>query len=213
MYVQMEALEKWVKDFFEHDASGHDWAHTDRVRHHAVAIAKEEGANRHLVEQAALLHDLPDAKFHASEEEGWRYLKRGMSDLGFTPEEINKITGVIKTVSFKGGHNDLPDTLEGKIVQDADRIDAIGAIGIARCFMFAGNKGDLMYDPSVPPRTTLTEASYREERNTAVNHFYEKLLTLKDMMHTDASKRIANERHTFMEDYLKQFFDEWNSIK
>ncbi|ADH99405.1 HD domain-containing protein [Salisediminibacterium selenitireducens] len=213
MNVKMEALEKWVKDFFEHDASGHDWAHTDRVRNHAVAIAKKEGADDDLVEKAALLHDIPDSKFHATEEAGMRYLKEGMSDLGFSPDEITAIQGLIRTVSFKGGQNDAPDTLEGKIVQDADRIDAIGAIGIARCFMFAGNKGDVMHDPELSPRTSLTEASYRKERNTAVNHFYEKLLKLKDLMHTDTSKRIAEERHAFMERYLDQFFDEWNSLK
>lgn len=213
MSVKMEALEKWVKDYFEYDASGHDWAHTNRVRNRAVAIAKAEGADLDLVEKAALLHDLADAKFHKSEEAGWDYLKTGMTDLGFDQEDIDAITEVIRTVSFKGGQNEPPKTLEGKIVQDADRIDAIGAIGIARCFMFAGNKGDVMHDPGLPPRTSLTEQSYREERNTAINHFYEKLLTLKDTMHTDASKRIAEERHAFMERYLDQFFDEWNSLK
>ncbi|AOM83044.1 HD domain-containing protein [Salisediminibacterium beveridgei] len=213
MKQRIAAAEAWVKDFFVNDSTGHDWPHTDRVRKQAVHIAEKEGGDLELTELAALIHDVADDKFHETETEAIHYVHSGLEEFGFSNKEIRDVLNVVSTVSFKGGNNHPPQSLEGRIVQDADRLDAIGAIGIARCFMFAGNKGDKMYDPDILPRDQMTKEEYRCSGNTAINHFHEKLLKLKDMMHTDTARRIAAERHRFMESYLQQFYNEWESLK
>lgn len=213
MEQRIADAEAWVKDFFVNDSTGHDWSHTDRVRKQAVQIAEKEGGNIELTELAALVHDVADEKFHQTEADAKHYVQAGLEQLGFTNQMIQDVMNVVSTVSFKGGNNHPPLSIEGKIVQDADRLDAIGAIGIARCFMFAGNKGDKMYDPDIPPRDKMTKKEYRKHGNTAINHFYEKLLKLQNMMHTNTAKKIAAERHEFMESYLQQFYDEWQSLK
>lgn len=213
MTKRLVDTEAWVKDFFVNDSTGHDWPHTDRVRKHAIYLAKREGGDAELTEVAALVHDVADDKFHKSEELAVNYVGAGLQKLGYNQKEIKAIMEVVATVSFRGGNNKPPESLEGKIVQDADRIDAIGAIGIARCFMFAGNKGDKMYDPEILPRDQMSKTEYREKNTTAINHFHEKLLKLKDMMNTETGKYIAHERHQFMVSYLEQFDQEWHSKK
>ncbi|MCR6106895.1 HD domain-containing protein [Salipaludibacillus agaradhaerens] len=201
--------ENWVKQLFGEDTSGHDFYHTDRVRKAARTIAEKEGADAELCELAALLHDAGDDKFHPSEEAGKQFVKRWLQKQEVTNETIEKLIDIIETVSFKGGNNRPPASLEARVVQDADRLDAIGAIGIARCFMFAGYKGEAMYHPELKPRDIITKEAYRQERSSAINHFYEKLLKLSGLMTTETGKQMARERHQFLETFLHEFFAEW----
>ncbi|PRO64470.1 HD domain-containing protein [Alkalicoccus urumqiensis] len=195
--------------FFEHDATGHDWQHTKRVTDTAVFLAETEGADTELCRIAALLHDVADDKFHDQDGDGLNYVQRWLKE-NDCPEKMQKdILSIINTVSFKGGHNKTPESLEAEIVQDADRLDAIGAIGTARCFMFAGAFNEAMHDPDILPKTYGSSKAYREEKSTAVNHFYEKLLTIKETLHTPAARTIGEERHMFMKRFLETFLGEW----
>ncbi|MCE7792364.1 HD domain-containing protein [Salipaludibacillus sp. CUR1] len=205
--------EAWVKQLFSEDSTGHDWYHTDRVRHLAKVIAEKEGADSQFCELAALLHDAGDDKFHSDEESGRLFVEQWLKGQNVQKTDREEIMGVIDTVSFKGGNNKAPETLEGEVVQDADRLDALGAIGIARCFMFAGNRGDAMHIPGERARDQMTKEEYRDERSTAVNHFYEKLLKLSSQMKTDTGKELAKARHLYMEDFLNQFYSEWEGKK
>ena len=176
---------KYVKQIFADDCSGHDYHHTMRVSRLAVQIAKKEKADLLIVQLAALLHDVADAKLEA-------------------------VCKSIEEVSFAGTDSVVPSTIEGKCVQDADRLDAMGAIGIARAFAYGGSKGRKIYDPEIKPRVNMSKEEYRQNQNsTSINHFYEKLLLLKDMMNTDAAKRIAEHRQAVMEAYLEEFMAEW----
>lgn len=194
------------------DSTGHDWWHTERVYKVAKHIAREEKADIFIVEIAALLHDIADWKFHEGnleagpEAAGSFLLKEGLD-----PGRTGKITNIIRGISFKGNNvenNELD--LEGKVVQDADRIDAIGAIGIARAFAYGGYKGNQIYIPDLNPAIHNTFEEYKNSNTTTINHFYEKLLLLKDLMNTRTAKRIAEERHSFMQTYLEKFYSEWN---
>lgn len=206
----IEATTTFVKNILQHDSSGHDWWHIERVRKAALQIGEKENANLFVVEMAALLHDVADEKLNKSEEEGLLKVRNWLSSLQITDSEQEEIIEIISTMSFKGGNRPLMKTIEGQVVQDADRLDAIGAIGIARTFAYAGAHGDLIYDPELPFRESMTKEEYRNGKSTAVNHFYEKLLKLTDTLNTNAAKKAAQERHDFMTAFLDQFYKEWN---
>ncbi|WP_280771888.1 HD domain-containing protein [Salipaludibacillus daqingensis] len=205
--------EKWVKSLFASDTTGHDWYHTDRVRKNALTIARQENADLIICELAALLHDAGDDKFHNSEEAGRLFVMQWLEKQSITRDDKIKVMEAIDTVSFKGGFNRPPEHIEGKVVQDADRLDALGAIGVARCFMFAGNKGDAMHIPDKKPREEMTKEDYRNGESTAINHFYEKLLTLTSSMKTKTGYKMAEERHAFLKTFLDQFYEEWSGKK
>ncbi len=206
----IEATITFVKNILSSDSSGHDWWHIERVRKAALQIGENENANLFIVEMAALLHDVADEKLNKSEEEGLGKVCKWLASIHIPNSDQEEIIEIISTMSFKGGNRPPMKTIEGKVVQDADRLDAIGAIGIARTFAYAGAHGDLMYDPDLPYREVLTKEEYRNGKSTAVNHFYEKLLKLKDTLNTNAAKEVAQERHDFMLAFLEQFYKEWN---
>lgn len=205
--------EQFVKDFLEGDRSGHDWWHIERVRKMTKKIAVEEGADLFICEMAALLHDVADEKLNVTEEIGINRVKEWLNYVSLDEDCIERIMDIIENMSFKGGGVPPMKTLEGKIVQDADRLDAIGAIGIARTFAYSGAKGQLIYDPSIPVRKNMTKEEYRKNKTTAINHFYEKLLKLEGLMNTQSGKRLAKKRQTIMEEFLENFFEEWNGQK
>ncbi|MFD2613117.1 HD domain-containing protein [Paenibacillus gansuensis] len=191
------------------DSSGHDWWHTYRVAETAKTIAAEEHADVFLCELTALLHDMADEKLNDDPEQASRDLYAWMLNTGVELTAVDHVMDIISTMSFKGGNRPPVRTLEGKIVQDADRLDAIGAMGIARVFAYSGWKGRPIHDPRMSPREQLTPEQYRNGNDTAINHFYEKLLKLKDLMNTTTGRNMAAERHKFMELYLDQFYAEW----
>ncbi|MBI4124513.1 MAG: HD domain-containing protein [Deltaproteobacteria bacterium] len=196
---------------FAKESSGHDWWHIERVWKMARWLAKKEGADLFVVELAALLHDIADWKFHQGDDTaGPRVARPLLSQYGVAEEHVAHICHIIKTMSFKGaGVETKMETLEGKIVQDADRLDAIGAIGIARAFAYGGYKNQPMHEPDQKPVFHQTKEEYFHNSGTTLNHFYEKLLLLKDRLNTRTAKRLAMSRHQFMEDFLKRFFEEW----
>jgi uncharacterized protein len=204
--------EDFIKDRFFGEGTGHDWFHIDRVRKNAVFIAQKEGANLLQVEMAALLHDIADHKFHNGDlNEGPKQANAWLQKLELGPKEIKAIVTIIDEVSFKGAQVDTPvSSAESACVQDADRLDAIGAIGVARAFAFGGAHDRLLYDPAIEPTMHGDFESYRLDKSGTIAHFYEKLLLLKDRMQTETGKKLAAQRHTFMETYLEQFFREWN---
>jgi uncharacterized protein len=209
----IEKTEEFVKEKLKGESSGHDWYHIYRVKKVAEKIANEEGADQFICVMAALLHDIADEKIAGSEEKGIAEVKHWLESMSVENEYITHILNIISTMSFKGGNYSAIQSLEGKVVQDADRLDAIGAIGIGRTFAYSGAKGQLMYDPEIPVREKMTKDQYRNEKSTAVNHFYEKLLKLKDTMNTSCAKKLADERHAFLESFLEQFFSEWEGKK
>ncbi|HHY73484.1 MAG TPA: HD domain-containing protein [Bacillus bacterium] len=206
----IEAAILFVKKELENEASGHDWWHIARVTKMAKHIAEKEGANVFICELAALLHDIADEKLNeGGEAAGLERVKQWLLLQQADEETIETIIEIIATMSFKGGNHPPMRTLEGKVVQDADRLDAIGAIGIARTFAYAGAHGDLIYDPAIRPREKMTKEEYRSEKTTAVNHFYEKLLKLKNLMNTKTAQEMAEARHQLMEEFLQKFYHEW----
>ncbi|HEK9103025.1 HD domain-containing protein [Bacillus pfraonensis] len=208
---QIQKTVGFVKNILEKDASGHDWYHIERVHKLAIVLSEQEGGNRFVIEMAALLHDVADEKLNESEEAGMKKVSDWLEGLGVAEEEKEHILHIIMNMSYKGGHGGNVDTLEGKVVQDADRLDALGAIGIARTFAYGGAKGRLMYDPNIPPREVMTKEEYRKNNDPSLNHFYEKLLKLKDLMNTEAAKKEAEVRHRYMEEFIEQFMKEWNA--
>ena len=198
-----------VKEKLNNEGSGHDWYHIERVWKMASKLAAKEQANSYIVELAALMHDLIDDKLVSSKDEAVQEVEYWLEGAGVSSSDAERIMDIIQTISFKGGNGRKLTTLEAQIVQDADRLDTIGAIGIARCFTYAGSKGDVIFNPELSVRESMTEKEYREGPSSAVHHFYEKLLKLKDLMNTETAKQIAEERHAFMEDFLIQFFKEW----
>lgn len=198
-----------VRGRLHSEGTGHDWYHIERVWKTASTIAKEEQANSYIVELAALLHDLIDDKLVSSKQQAVQEVEYWLEGAGVSARDSEKIMDIIQSISFKGGNGRELTGLEAQIVQDADRLDAIGAIGIARCFAYAGSKGDLLFDPELSVRENMSEEEYRNGPSSAIHHFYEKLLKLKDLMHTQTARKIAEERHAFMEEYLVQFFQEW----
>lgn len=202
----------FVKEKLEGAEAGHDWFHIERVWKLSQKIADTEGGNREVVELAALLHDIADPKFHNGDETlALKISEELMNSLNVSQEVVEQVLFIIKNISFKN-RGEIPENLpiELKIVQDADRLDAIGAIGIARTFNFGGFKNNLMYHPEIPPKLNMSKEEYKKNEGTTINHFYEKLLLLKDLMNTDSGKKIAAERHDFMLKFLEQFYKEWN---
>ena len=203
---------EFVKNRLEGAEAGHDWFHTERVWKLARKISENEKCNSTVVDLGALLHDIADPKFHNGDETlALKVSEEFLRSQNLTAEIISQVLFIIKFISFKNRF-EMPEQLpvEFKIVQDADRLDALGAIGIARTFNFGGYRNNRMYHPDIPPNLNLTKRGYKKSEGTTVNHFYEKLLLLKDMMHTDTGKKIAVERHQFMLDFLRQFYREWN---
>ncbi|WP_025721646.1 HD domain-containing protein [Paenibacillus sp. 1-18] len=202
----IQKAEPFVQQQLEHDHSGHDWWHIDRVRKLSLTIAAQEGADPFVCELAALLHDVADEKLNDSKQAGLdkveQWLRLHVSD----PDMITHVMTIIATMSFNGGKNPPMETLEGQVVQDADRLDALGAIGIARTFMYAGSNGSIMHHPD----QDFSQHEYRAAGKSAIYHFYEKLLKLKDLMNTAYAKELAETRHQWMEMYLEQFYREWN---
>lgn len=202
----IQAAEVFVKKELEHEPSGHDWWHIERVRRLAVLLADRAGADPFICELAALLHDIADEKLNESKEAGLDKVRGWLSDQGAAEDVKQKVLSIISTMSFNGGKNPPMDTLEGKVVQDADRLDAIGAIGIARTFVYSGAKGR----PIHLPGQDFSGTDYRSSDKSAIYHFYEKLLKLKDLLNTAHAKKLAEERHQFMEQFLIQFYKEWD---
>ncbi len=203
----------YVKKFHGKDTSGHDWWHIYRVVKLAKYIAQKEQADLFIVEMAALLHDIDDHKLNDSLLQNKSGKARSWLDSQLKDDShIHHICQIIENVSFKGNSNfSVPPSLEGKVVQDADRLDAIGAIGIARAFAYGGHKKRAIYDPEIKPQKFNSFEEYKNCRSPSINHFYEKLLLLKSTMNTATAKQIAKEKHRFLETYLKQFFKEWNT--
>lgn len=206
-------IEAFVKSHCTDIATGHDWYHIDRVRKNAVHLQIHEGGNLEVIELAALLHDVSDYKFNGGDEyKGGDVSYHAILEAGGTEELAQKVKTIVNSVSFKGANvTDTTTTLEAQIVQDADRLDAIGAIGIARTFAYGGHAGNPMYDPEVSVQLHDTFEKYKNSKSTTINHFYEKLLLLKDKMHTETAKSIAVERTAFMEEFLLRFYREWNN--
>jgi uncharacterized protein len=212
-HIIIRNAEQFVRNKLAHDFSGHDWWHIDRVRNNAVSIAHKEHADVFLCELTALLHDLTDEKLVSDVREAEQQLNTWLVDQGLPHLYVDKVLEIISTMSFKGGSGPAMATLEGQIVQDADRLDAIGAVGISRVFAYSGAKGRPIHDPTVKPREAMTKDEYRSGNDTAINHFYEKLLKLKSLMNTEFGKQMAEQRHAFMEQYLQQFYSEWDGTK
>ncbi len=212
-----EIVEKtihFVKEKLAGDSSGHDWWHIFRVWNMAKKICEKEGGDLFLIEMAALLHDVADWKFYENEDDGLQVIFDFLEGLALDKTLIGSIIDIVKNVSFKGaGVKDKMVSLEGKIVQDADRLDAIGAIGIARTFAFGGKFGNEMYNPEINVKLHDSFEDYKKDKGTTINHFYEKLLLLKERMHTNSAKQIAKKRHTYMEVFLEQFYGEWESLR
>ena len=200
-----------VKQKLEGTESGHDWFHIERVWKLSSYIQEREGGDQQVIELAALLHDIADPKFHNGDETlAAKIVNEFLTEQKLDNETIEKVIFIIENMSFKN-RNDAPQNLpqELKIVQDADRLDAIGAIGIARTFNFGGYKNNLMYHPDIPPKINQTKEDYKKSNGTTINHFYEKLLLLKDMMNTNTAKDLATERHQLMLNFLDEFYKEW----
>ncbi len=208
----IEATVRFVKERLEGIESGHDWFHTERVWKLSKLIAATEECNHTVVELSALLHDVADAKFHNGDENlalvvARDFLEKQNIEKGL----VEQVLFIIQKMSFKN-RGEAPEVLpiELKIVQDADRLDAMGAIGIARTFNFGGYKNNLMYHPDIQPNVAMTKEEYKQYNGTTINHFYEKLLLLKDLMNTQKGKELAERRHHLMEVFLEEFYREWN---
>jgi uncharacterized protein len=201
----------FIKNRLEGDASGHDWYHIERVWKLSQTLADAENANREITELGALLHDVADWKFYGGDDsEGPRQARKWLESLSAPANTISAVVQIVEGVSFKGAGVETPmETIEGRVVQDADRLDAIGAIGIARAFAYGGAKNRLIYDPNESPQLHANFEEYKKNKGHSINHFHEKLLLLKDRMQTEAGLRMAKERHRFMELYLEHFYKEW----
>lgn len=213
----MSVIEKtinFVKKQLEHAESGHNWFHMERVYNNALLIAKEETCDLEVVQLAALLHDIADSKFHDGDETvGPKVAREFLTSENVSEETINHVVAIIENISFKGGNFEKQFTSkELEIVQDADRLDAIGAVGIARTFNYGGFKNREIYNPEIAPNLKMSKEEYKNSTAPTINHFYEKLLLLKDKMNTETGKKIAQQRHEFMEKFLEQFYKEWNGI-
>ena len=211
----MELVEKalaFVKDFFEKDFSGHDYFHTLRVWKLATHIAEKEQADLRIVQLAALLHDVDDRKLSpqtcAENNNARRFLAENQVD----SDTIERICRIIGEVSYAGKDSVIPESIEGKCVQDADRLDAIGAIGIARAFAYGGSHNRFLHHPDISPKPDMTKEEYERSNSTTINHFYEKLLLLKDLMSTPTAKKIAAARDLYMRDFINEFLSEWEGV-
>ncbi len=204
--------EKFVKDTLAGAEAGHDWWHIQRVANNAKLISKTEKADQLVVSLAVLLHDIADSKFHDGDEEaGPQAAGKFLTSISVEADIIEHVQQIIRNMSFRSSLGELTfHSKELEIVQDADRLDAIGAIGIARTFAYGGFKNREIYNPEIPAVLNMNKDEYKASTAPSINHFYEKLLLLKDKMNTDAGRKIAIERHKFMESYLKQFRNEWD---
>ena len=211
MNPQIETTIAFVKKTLKNAEGGHDWFHIERVWNLAKTIATQEKANLFVVELAALLHDIADSKFNNGDEKiGPATADEFLKTLSINKETKTHVLEIIKNISFKGGKiKPTINTIEFKVCQDADRMDAIGAIGIARAFNYGGFKHRALYDPNISPNLNMTKEEYKHSAAPTINHFYEKLLLLKDGMHTTTAKKMAEHRHQFMEDYLEEFYAEF----
>lgn len=207
----IQEVKDYVKKNLGKEPTGHDWWHAYRVWKMAKEISKKEGGELFIIELAALLHDIADWKFHRGDIKlGSKRAKTLLKKLGVDDKSIKHVCYIIDNVSFKGaGVKDRIKTKEGKIVQDADRLDVIGAIGIARTFAYGAYKGREICNPDIKPRLHKSFKEYKNSGGTSINHFYEKLLLLKGRLNTKTAKKIALKRHKFLKDYLKQFLKEW----
>ena len=211
----MSLLDKtmlFVKEKLENAEGGQDWFHIERVYKNAILISKEEDCDITIVKLGALLHDIADSKFHGGDESvGPKIAREFLSSENVSEEIITHVINIIENISFKGGNFEKKFTSkELEIVQDADRLDAIGAIGIARTFNYGGFKNRQIFNPNIPPNLNMSKEEYKNSDAPTINHFYEKLLLLKDKMNTITGKKIAQERHRYMENFLSQFYSEWN---
>jgi uncharacterized protein len=204
-----------IKSQLTGEGSGHDWWHIYRVWQLAKTIGIQENVDMFVVELAALLHDIADYKFYDGDEEiGGKKSREWLESLKVDENAISQVVHIIDNISFKGGDNaNNMESHEGKVVQDADRLDAIGAIGIARCFAYGGHKNREIYNPDVKANLHMSKEEYKNNNGSSLNHFYEKLLLLRGLMNTETGKRLAEGRHKFMEDYLEQFLAEWDGQK
>lgn len=202
----------YVKDELKNAEGGHDWFHIERVWKNAKLIAQSENVNHEIIELGALLHDIADSKFHQGNETiAPKKAKAFLETQQIAPDAIEHIIAIINNISFGGGNQQQQFTSpELAVIQDADRLDAIGAIGIARAFNYGGFKNRVMYNPSIEPNLKMSKEEYKKSSAPTINHFYEKLLLLKDRMNTSTGRQIAQQRHEFMELYLNQFYNEWN---
>jgi len=207
----------FVKKELKNAEGGHDWFHIARVFKNSILISKDEKVDVFVVSLAALLHDIADPKFYNGDETvGPKVATKFLKEQEVHEQIINHVVHIIKHISFKNSFDKASEKftyIELKVVQDADRLDAIGAIGIARCFNYGGFKNRGLYDPEVIPNLNMTKEEYKKSDAPTINHFYEKLLLLKDKMNTASGKKIATQRHAFMETYLQQFYDEWDGLK
>lgn len=205
------ATKTFVQQELANAEGGHDWFHIERVYKNALLIAEEEDVNLDIIALGALLHDIADAKFHQGDETvGPKKAKQFLQQQNVESATIEHVIKIIEHISFKGGNFQQQfHSKELAIVQDADRLDALGAIGIARTFNYGGFKNRKLYDPAIAPKLNMTKEEYKKGENPTINHFYEKLLLLKDRMNTQKGKQIAQERHLFMEKFLEQFYAEW----
>ena len=204
---------EFVKTKLAGAEAGHDWFHIERVYRNSLLISKTEQVNGLVVALGALLHDIADSKFHDGDEEiGPEIATEFLKSLGLDEDIIEQVTDIIRNISFKNslsGKITVNLSEELKVVQDADRLDAIGAIGIARAFNYGGYKNRPFYNPEVPPNLSMSKAEYKKSNSPTINHFYEKLLLLKDRMNTETARKIAEQRHEFMLEFLDNFFREW----
>jgi uncharacterized protein len=205
----------FVKEKLENAEGGHDWFHIERVYKNAILIARNEDCDLTVVKLAALLHDIADSKFHDGDETiGPKIAREFLEKENVTEEIIKHVINIIENISFKGGNFQKKfHSKELEIVQDADRLDAIGAIGIARTFNYGGFKNRPLYNPAIAPKLNMNKEEYKNSASPTLNHFYEKLLLLKDKMNTETGKKIALERHKYMENFLSQFYAEWEGEK
>ena len=218
MYTSEEIIDKtksFVKNELEKAEGGHDWFHILRVYNNALLISKNEDVDLFIVALGALLHDIADSKFHNGDETvGPKVARKFLFENNVDSKVIEHVVNIIKHISFKGGNEaQIFSSSELDVVQDADRLDALGAIGIARTFNYGGFKNRKLFDPSIKVNLDMTKEEYKASTAPTINHFYEKLLLLKDRMNTKTGKKIAQERHKYMEQFLDQFYAEWDGEK
>lgn len=208
----LDKTEEYVRKELEGEGSGHDWWHIHRVRNTALSLGRHENADLFITELGALLHDIADHKFHGGDEIiGPATARKWLQKLNLDPGIIDSVCTIIKEVSFKGADVETPvSSTEAAVVQDADRLDALGAIGIARAFAYGGYKQRELHNPDIPPQNHQSFEAYKKSDGPTLNHFYEKLFLLKNRMNTSSGKKLAEERHAFMENFVGQFLKEWD---
>ena len=215
MHTIIDKTILFVKEQLKNAEGGHDWFHIERVYKNALLISSSEICNIEVVKLGALLHDIADSKFHNGDETvGPKVARTFLENENVAEETIIHVVQIIENISFKGGNFENKfSSKELEIVQDADRLDALGAIGIARTFNYGGFKNRSIYDPNIVPKFNMSKEEYKNSEAPTINHFYEKLLLLKEKMNTQSGKKIAEDRHIYMENFLSQFYAEWEGEK